>query len=101
MDVELILYIIFIVIAILSRVLKAKKEGNPPTTSDQGGSIDSPGKKQKKHSPLKSCSGNLQEKKLLVSKSLKRRPHTLMKKRSILMKMNMPMMKFGKLIAGL
>lgn len=48
MDVELILYIIFIVIAILSRVLKAKKESNSPTTSDPGESMDTPRKKTEK-----------------------------------------------------
>lgn len=49
MDVELILYIIFIVIAILSRVLKARKENNSPTTtSDQGESMDAPPKKTEK-----------------------------------------------------
>ncbi|MBL6449434.1 hypothetical protein JMN32_24190 [Fulvivirga sp. 29W222] len=48
MDIELILYIIFIAIAILSRVLKSKKEGSQPTSSDQTESMDTPTRKTEK-----------------------------------------------------
>lgn len=48
MDIELILYIIFIAIAILTRVLKGKKESNTPTTSHQPESMEAPKKKTEK-----------------------------------------------------